>query len=72
VEFDHLPGQKFSDFSEIRIEIKKRTSELTNDKDVIVETPIKLKIYSPDVITLTLADLPGLVKVIVQILCIHS
>ncbi|KAF8878209.1 Dynamin central region-domain-containing protein [Infundibulicybe gibba] len=46
----HLPGQKFYDFKEIRGEI-------------ISSQPINLRICSPNVLTLTLIDLPGLTKV---------
>ncbi|KAI9280477.1 Dynamin central region-domain-containing protein [Sporodiniella umbellata] len=62
-EFLHLPGQKFYDFDKIRDEIVKDT-ELKTGKNVgISPQPINLRIFSPNVLTLTLVDLPGLTKV---------
>ncbi|KAI8882415.1 hypothetical protein K501DRAFT_251522 [Backusella circina FSU 941] len=62
-EFLHLPGQKFHDFNKIRDEIVKDT-ELKTGKNVgISPQPINLRIFSPNVLTLTLVDLPGLTKV---------
>jgi dynamin 1-like protein len=62
-EFLHLPGQKFYDFNKIREEIVKDT-ELKTGKNVgISPQPINLRIFSPNVLTLTLVDLPGLTKV---------
>ncbi|KTW29785.1 vacuolar protein sorting-associated protein 1 [Pneumocystis carinii B80] len=61
-EFLHLPGQKFFDFNEIREEIIRETESKTGTKG-ISPIPINLRIYSPNVLTLTLVDLPGLTKV---------
>ncbi|KAG1109393.1 hypothetical protein G6F42_015669 [Rhizopus arrhizus] len=62
-EFLHLPGQKFYNFNKIREEIVKDT-ELKTGKNVgISPQPINLRIFSPNVLTLTLIDLPGLTKV---------
>ncbi|KDN53360.1 putative VPS1-member of the dynamin family of GTPase [Tilletiaria anomala UBC 951] len=62
-EFLHLPGEKFFDFEKIREEIV-RDTELKTGKGVgISPQPINLRIYSPNVLTLTLVDLPGLTKV---------
>ncbi|RKP13150.1 Dynamin central region-domain-containing protein [Piptocephalis cylindrospora] len=62
-EFLHLPGQKFSDFNKIREEIVKDTEVKTGRNAGISPQPINLRIYSPNVLTLTLVDLPGLTKV---------
>ncbi|KAK9448685.1 Dynamin central region-domain-containing protein [Limtongia smithiae] len=62
-EFLHLPGQKFHDFSKIRDEIVRETESKTGTNGGISNTPINLRIYSPNVLTLTLVDLPGLTKV---------
>ncbi|OLY82069.1 Vacuolar protein sorting-associated protein 1 [Smittium mucronatum] len=62
-EFLHLPGKKFTDFSEIRNEIVKDTELKTGKNAGISSLPINLAIYSPNVLTLTLVDLPGLTKV---------
>lgn len=62
-EFLHLPGQKFHDFSKIREEIVRDTDKMTGKNAGISPNPINLRIFSPNVLTLTLVDLPGLTKV---------
>ncbi|KAG2237597.1 Dynamin central region-domain-containing protein [Thamnidium elegans] len=62
-EFLHLPGQKFYDFNKIREEIVKDTELKTGKNLGISPQPINLRIFSPNVLTLTLVDLPGLTKV---------
>ncbi|KAI0781382.1 Dynamin central region-domain-containing protein [Trametes elegans] len=62
-EFLHLPGQKFYDFNKIREEIVRDTEAKTGKNAGISPLPINLRIYSPNVLTLTLVDLPGLTKV---------
>ena len=62
-EFLHIPGQKFYDFNKIRDEIVKETDAKTGRNAGISPAPINLRIYSPNVLTLTLVDLPGLTKV---------
>jgi replication fork clamp-binding protein CrfC len=62
-EFLHVPGQKFYDFNQIRDEIVKETEAKTGKNAGISPAPINLRIYSPNVLTLTLVDLPGLTKV---------
>jgi dynamin 1-like protein len=62
-EFLHLPGRKFHNFGQIRIEIVKETDRLTGSNKGISNNPINLKIFSPRVLALTLVDLPGLTKV---------
>jgi dynamin 1-like protein len=52
-EFLHKPGEKFYDFHEIRDEIARYTDETCPDLNVSSE-PIRLKIVSPDVLTMTL------------------
>ncbi|CAG9462480.1 unnamed protein product [Pedinophyceae sp. YPF-701] len=63
-EFLHLPGKKFTDFEEVRKEIRDDTERLLRriHKDVSPET-IQLTIHSPHVPNLTLVDMPGLTKV---------
>jgi len=58
-EFLHKPGEKFYDFNEIRTEIERYTEETCPNKNVSAD-PIRLKIVSADVLTMTLVDLPGL------------
>jgi len=62
-EFLHIPGQKFYDFGKIRDEIVKETEAKAGRNVGISPAPINLRIYSPNVLTLTLVDLPGLTKV---------
>ena len=62
-EFLHLQGQKFYDFNKIRDEIVRETDSKTGKNLGISPQPINLRIYSPNVLTLTLVDLPGLTKV---------
>lgn len=62
-EFLHIPGRKFYNFNEIRDEIVKETEAKTGRNAGISPAPINLRIYSPNVLTLTLVDLPGLTKV---------
>ncbi|EPY32225.1 dynamin GTPase [Angomonas deanei] len=59
-EFLHVPKKKFTDFDEINEEITRRTNEVAGSSS-ITDTPINLKIFSKNVLNLTLVDLPGLV-----------
>ena len=54
--------KKFYKFDEVRTEIEERTKELVGESKTVVNKPIYLTIYSKDVPTLTLIDLPGIVK----------
>ncbi|KAJ2849590.1 vacuolar protein sorting-associated protein 1 [Coemansia brasiliensis] len=62
-EFLHLPGKKFYNFDEIREEIINDTEKKTGKNLGISPLPINLRVFSPNVLTLTLVDLPGLTKV---------
>lgn len=62
-EFSHIPGKKFHNFDDIRQEIINETDRSTGHNKGIISTPINLRIFSPNVLTLTLVDLPGLTKV---------
>ncbi|KAI1485184.1 vacuolar sorting protein 1 [Biscogniauxia mediterranea] len=62
-EFLHIPGQKFYDFNKIRDEISRETEAKVGRNSGISPAPINLRVYSPNVLTLTLVDLPGLTKV---------
>ncbi|XP_010559073.1 PREDICTED: dynamin-related protein 1E-like [Tarenaya hassleriana] len=65
-EFLHLPKRKFTDFSLVRKEIQDETDRITGKTRQISPVPIHLSIYSPNVVNLTLVDLPGLTKVAVE------
>ncbi|KAA8520398.1 hypothetical protein F0562_014654 [Nyssa sinensis] len=65
-EFSHLPRRRFTDFSMVRKEISDETDRITGKTKQISPVPIHLSIYSPNVVNLTLVDLPGLTKVAVE------
>ncbi|CAG2101559.1 unnamed protein product, partial [Medioppia subpectinata] len=64
-EFSHSPGNQFCDFNEIRNEIRAETDRVVPEDCGISPIPINLKIHSPDVLDLTLVDLPGMTRVAV-------
>ena len=61
-EFGHL-NEKIDDFTRVLLEIEKDTIRVAGNNKGISREPILLRIYSPNVVDLTLVDLPGLVKV---------
>ncbi|RNA23641.1 dynamin-1 isoform X2 [Brachionus plicatilis] len=61
--FLHVKNKIFTDFSAIRQEIEDETERATGRNKGVSHEPIVLKIYSPNVVTLTLVDLPGITKV---------
>lgn len=62
-EFLHLPGKKFYDFSKIRGEIQTETEREAGRNKGVSDKQIRLKISSPNVLNMTLVDLPGITKV---------
>ncbi|XVF67295.1 hypothetical protein PTKIN_Ptkin10aG0109600 [Pterospermum kingtungense] len=62
-EFLHLPGKRFYDFSEIRREIQAETDREAGENKGVSDRQIRLKIFSPNVLDITLVDLPGITKV---------
>uniref|UniRef100_A0A7I4CEI4 Dynamin-related protein 3A n=1 Tax=Physcomitrium patens TaxID=3218 RepID=A0A7I4CEI4_PHYPA len=62
-EFLHIPGRQFTNFSAIRKEIQLETERDMGTNKGISEKQIRLKIFSPDVLNITLVDLPGITKV---------
>ncbi|KAK4405137.1 Dynamin-related protein 3A [Sesamum angolense] len=62
-EFLHLPGKRFFDFNEIRKEIQAETDREAGGNKGVSDKQIRLKIFSPNVLDITLVDLPGLTKV---------
>ncbi|KAM6953906.1 LOW QUALITY PROTEIN: dynamin-1 [Aplochiton taeniatus] len=62
-EFLHCKGKKFIDFDEVRQEIEAETDRITGQNKGISPVPINLRVYSPNVLNLTLVDLPGMTKV---------
>jgi len=61
-EFLHQPNKIYTDFDKIREEIDAETLRHCGPKG-ISNNAIRLSIYSPNVLNLTLVDLPGLTKV---------
>ncbi|KAJ6561207.1 Dynamin central region-domain-containing protein [Mycena vulgaris] len=61
-QFLHI-DKKFTDFNEIRKEIEQETFRVAGQNKGVSKLPISLRIYSPDVLDLTLVDLPGLTKI---------
>ena len=65
--------KRFTDFDEIRKEIEQETFRVAGQNKGISKLPIHLRIYSPNVLDLTLVDLPGLTKVrVCDTLCRYS
>ncbi|KAJ1795428.1 Dynamin- GTPase protein [Coemansia sp. RSA 2399] len=62
-QFLHLPNKVFTDMSEVRKEIERETDRLAGSNKGIIKTPIHLRISSPNVLNLTLVDLPGITKI---------
>ncbi|KAI7862732.1 Dynamin central region-domain-containing protein [Spinellus fusiger] len=62
-EFLHVPEKKFYDFNSVRLEIEQETARIAGHNKGISRQPIHLKIYSKNVLHLTLVDLPGLTKI---------
>ncbi|XP_053320807.1 dynamin-2 isoform X5 [Spea bombifrons] len=62
-EFLHCKSKKFTDFDEVRQEIEAETDRATGTNKGISPIPINLRVYSPNVLNLTLIDLPGITKV---------
>ena len=62
-EFLHRQGDKFYDFDDIRNEIVAQTQKIAGDKKGVGQTPIRLTIFSPKLVDLTLVDLPGMTRV---------
>src|SRR5260370_9704187 len=65
-EFLHLPNEKFYDFNKIRAEIIHNTEAKTAHNAAISPHPIDLHIFSPNLLTLTLVNLPPLTNLPVR------
>ncbi|KAL8168053.1 hypothetical protein V2J09_009552 [Rumex salicifolius] len=62
-EFLHIPGKRIYDFSEIRREIEAETRKEAGANKGISDRSIRLTIHSPNVLDITLVDLPGITRV---------
>ena len=62
-----MKGTKITDFDQVRTEIDAQTERITGPGNkCLSDTPISLTVYSPNVVDLTLVDLPGITKVPVK------
>ncbi|KAF8315388.1 dynamin protein dnm1 [Clavulina sp. PMI_390] len=61
-QFLHM-DKRFTDFSAVRREIESETLRVAGQNKGVSKLPINLRIYSPNVLDLTLVDLPGLTKI---------
>eukprot|EP00887_Chlorella_sp_A99_P006729 scaffold3.g6729.t1 len=62
-EFLHLQGKRFYDFERIRQEILAETERVVGANKGVSDKPIRLKVFSPNILTMTLVDLPGITRV---------
>ena len=62
-EFLHAPGRRFISFEAIRAEIEDETERKLGKSKSVSADPIRLAIFSPHVVDLSLVDLPGMTKV---------
>ncbi|KAI7729596.1 hypothetical protein M8C21_011073, partial [Ambrosia artemisiifolia] len=62
-EFLHKVGKRFYDFNDIRREIQAETDKEAGGNKGVSDKQIRLKIFSPNVLDITLVDLPGITKV---------
>jgi len=61
--FKHLPDKVFTEWADVRQEIVDDTERVCGSNKGISNDVIALKIYSPNVISLTLVDLPGITRI---------
>jgi len=64
-EFLHKPGEKIYDFDAVCKEIEDDTARICGQNKGLSTKPINLRVFSPNVLNLTLIDLPGATKVAV-------
>ena len=62
-EFLHSPNKKYTDFGEVKQEIETETRKVAGNNKGLSKDPIRLKVYSPEVLDLTIIDLPGVTKI---------
>ena len=61
--FLHQPNERYTDFEKVKREIEADTNKVCGDRKEIRNEEIVLKVYSPNVLDLTLVDLPGMTKI---------
>jgi len=62
-EFLHQKGKRYYNFDEIKREITNETDRVVGSNKGVSDKPIHLKIFSPNVLSLSMVDLPGITKV---------
>ncbi len=63
IEFGHKPEQTYLDFFKAREEIDLDTERVCGKNKDISNIPLIVKVFSKNVVDLTLVDLPGLTKI---------
>ena len=63
IEFSHKPGEKYFEFYKAREEIEIDTERRCGHNKEISAEPILMKVFSRNVVNLTLVDLPGMTKI---------
>ena len=58
-------SKKYTDFNDIKAKIESETMRICGPRGLSPQ-PILLDIYSPDVVDLTLVDLPGAVRTVIE------
>ena len=62
-EFEEIKGEKFKDFSKVKEKINDLTDKVAGKNSGIVDSPIRLRIYSNTCPDLTVIDLPGITRI---------
>jgi replication fork clamp-binding protein CrfC len=62
-EFLHKPNTKYTNFDMVRLEIEAETDRRAGKNKGLSAEPILLKIFSPNVLNLTLVDTPGITRI---------
>ncbi len=62
-QFLHQEEKQYDDFDKVRREIERVTEEEAGSNKGISVDPIRLRVFSPHVLNLTLVDLPGMTRV---------
>lgn len=62
-EFDEIKDEKFTNFEKVKEKINELTDKVAGKNGGIVNSPIKLRIYSKTCPDLTVIDLPGITRI---------
>ena len=64
--YNDTSGKVYTNFGDVKLNIEKLTDDVAGKGGMIVNDPIKLKIYSNDCPDLTIIDLPGITRIDVK------